>query len=484
MLIALLIIIFLLIWSVRSERMPGPTPIPFFGNSLQIKSHPNGVLQYFVENCKRFGPVTRFWIGSKPLVMITDFDDIEILLRTLDHTKKSITYDYIKPLLGEGLVTASGKGWHSDRKMLTPAFHYDIIKRFLHIFRGRVEILLENLEEKVGGDVFDVHESAMGITLDLENERNSTYRKALKTVLRLCQDRTFNPFWRSDFVFRRSKAGSEFFQCLDIINDFSMNIINERRRQLKDADYSQLMIDENGEEMKKPFLDSMLMDGTFSDQKILDQVNTIIFAGHESIANGISFTLYNLGQNQDVQRKVYEELLMTCGRNLHHFTATNFRETKYMNMVLRETFRMYPSVPVFGRYVESDLKLKNTTITAGTSVSCFAYLSHRNPEVFPDPEVFDPERFADESRRGRHAYAQIPFSAGPRSCIGQKFALVQVKLVLGEVLRRYAILPGQKIGQIRSMFTLKPEGGIRIRVRRRSSSVVMIFTYRRGTWNS
>ncbi|EEC17407.1 cytochrome P450, putative, partial [Ixodes scapularis] len=150
------------------------------------------------------------------------------------------------------------------------------------------------------------------------------------------------------------------------------------------------------------------------------EVDTFMFAGHDTTAMAIAWNCYLIALHPEVQKKVQEELDMVLGEHKTEDISTeNLKDLKYLECVVKESQRLCPSVPVIGRTVTKPFTLGNYVLPEGTSVEIFIYGLHRDPEVFPDPEVFDPDRFLLENCASRHPFAFIPFSAGSRNCIGK-----------------------------------------------------------------
>lgn len=178
---------------------------------------------------------------------------------------------------------------------------------------------------------------------------------------------------------------------------------------------------------------------------------------------GLFFTL---GSYPDVQEKVMSELNEIFGDSDREATYDDLQRMKYMEQVIKETMRLYPSVPGFTRKLDMNVQIKNYTIPAGTCVDIIPYVIHRNPKIFPNPEEFNPDHFLPERIQGRHPFAYIPFSAGPRNCIGQRFALLEEKAVLSTVLRKFKLESMERREDIDLMFQLilKPKHGLRIKI--------------------
>lgn len=218
------------------------------------------------------------------------------------------------------------------------------------------------------------------------------------------------------------------------------------------------------------FLDILLRhsldtDTSFSDDDIREEVDTFMFEGHDTTAVAISWSLYLIGLHQDHQAKVYEELSSVLGNDpQRQILIDDLKELKYLDCVIKECQRLYPSVPITGRESTEDFKLGDQVIPKGSTIDVFIYALHRDPEVFPDPERFDPSRFLPENSNKRHPYAFIPFSAGSRNCIGQRFAAMELKIIVATILRnfRVAALDHRDKLLVSSDLVLRAAGGLRL----------------------
>ncbi|XP_035315065.1 cytochrome P450 4V2 isoform X2, partial [Cricetulus griseus] len=199
------------------------------------------------------------------------------------------------------------------------------------------------------------------------------------------------------------------------------------------------------------------------------KVSHLYLQGHDTTAAAINWSLYLLGSYPEVQRKVDKELDDVFGRSLRPVTLEDMKKLKYLDCVIKETLRIFPSVPLFARSLSEDCEVAGYKISKGTEAVLIPYALHRDPKYFPDPEEFQPERFFPENSKGRHPYAYVPFSAGPRNCIGQKFAVMEEKTILACILRRFWVECNQKREELglSGDLILRPNNGIWIKLKRR-----------------
>jgi cytochrome P450 len=191
---------------------------------------------------------------------------------------------------------------------------------------------------------------------------------------------------------------------------------------------------------------------TFDD--IQEEVDTFMFEGHDTTKSAINWTLYAIATNQEVQQRLHREIDQLIGGSNHMLSVDDLNKFEYLDCVIKESLRIYPAVPFIERILSENAFIDGKQLLKGTQATLFIYQVHRDERVFPDPEKFKPERFSSENTLNRHAYAYIPFSAGKRNCIGQKFAMMEIKVVLIKLLSKYEICCEQALDEIKILFEL------------------------------
>jgi cytochrome P450 family 3 subfamily A len=204
---------------------------------------------------------------------------------------------------------------------------------------------------------------------------------------------------------------------------------------------------ENTAETKKPVKDESkpLKVGKYllSDEEIVDNCILFLMAGFDSTSNTLAFALHLLAQEPEIQERAYEEIMSEIG-DLEIITAEDSKKLKYVEQIIYETLRMYPPVPIFlHRECKETVTIKGVTIPAGTVVETPPWVLHRDPEYWPEPEKFDPDRFAPENQTDTQKFAFAPWGLGPRMCIGARFALIEATTALSKIIRSYKIVPAE-----------------------------------------
>nr|XP_054918581.1 cytochrome P450 4c3-like [Dermacentor andersoni] len=421
--------------------------------------------------------IFHFWIGMQPFVVLHAAHTIESprirrnalarkcvftifvycfrlffikpLLTSTVNISKTGHYQFLGPVLGEGLLTSTGNKWRSRRKLLTPAFHFRVLDSCVGIFNEQTRVLVQKIRDSSHLDFVDLFPMMTHFTLDVLCESSMGIQLALRNMLS----------WISLF-------DQYLFLYLS-----ATKVIRKRKeilRQEKNGDKK-----DQTSKFSKAFLDVLLrhhlQDSTLSEDDIMEEVNTFLFAGHETTAVGLTYLLYILGLHQDVQDKVVDEINSIFQGNLEcDVTREDASLMKYLECVIKESQRIFTILPIYGRKIEEDFQVGKYVVPRGSTCVILGQILHKDPRYFPDPNVFDPDRFLPENSKGRHPYAFLPFSAGPRNCVGQKFAMTEEKVVVATVLRHFCItsldhrdqliLAPQPILHPRSVF-----GGIRVK---------------------
>ncbi|XP_025063520.1 cytochrome P450 4V2-like isoform X3 [Alligator sinensis] len=288
------------------------------------------------------------------------------------------------------------------------------------------------------------------------------------------------PWLWPDLTYLLFQGGREHNRSLKILHSFTDKVITEKASEKKKHDERKCDFDSNcepsGSKKRRAFLDMLLnaMDNGGNKLSYLDireEVDTFMFEGHDTTAAAMNWAIYILGCHPEAQKKVHQELDEVFGDSDCPVTVHDLKKLRYLECVVKEALRLFPSVPFFARTLSQDCYIRGFKVPKGTNAIIVSYALHRDPGVFPDPEEFRPERFFPENSSGRHPYAYIPFSAGPRNCIGQRFAQMEEKAVLATLLRHFWVEANQnreELGMVGELI-LRPNNGIWIQLKRRTA---------------
>ncbi|XP_048449381.1 cytochrome P450 3A19-like [Rhincodon typus] len=285
--------------------------------------------------------------------------------------------------------------------------------------------------------------TAFSVDVDSINNPNDPFIKNIKEIIKINLfdlSLIFSVIFPSVIPILETMGVSTFPRDA---SDFFMKIVMDLKAKRQKGvhtdrvDFLQLMVDSQVTE--KQNADSKSTDKVLTDTEILAQALTFIFAGYETSGNTLAFAAYNLAMHPDVQKKLQQEIDETFP-NKAPPTYDGVMQLEYMEMVISETLRMFPPVPRIDRVCKKDVQLNGVTIPKGTIVMVPAYVLHRDPEYWPEPEEFRPERFSEENKESQDPYTFLPFGVGPRNCIGMRFAQLAMKMALTSVLQHMTIV--------------------------------------------
>uniref|UniRef100_A0A5F9C2H8 CYP4B1-like isozyme short form n=1 Tax=Oryctolagus cuniculus TaxID=9986 RepID=A0A5F9C2H8_RABIT len=417
------------------DSFPGPPTHWLFGHALEIQK--TGSLDKVVTWTQQFPYAHPLWVGQ-----FIGFLNI-------------YEPDYAKAVYsrgGKGLLVLDGPKWFQHRKLLTPGFHYDVLKPYVAIFADSTRIMLEKWEKKAcEGKSFDIFSDVGHMALDtlmkctfgkgdsgLNHSRDSSYYVAVSELTLLMQQRIDSFQYHNDFIYWLTPHGRRFLRACRAAHDHTDRVIRQRKAALQDEKEREKIQNRRHLDFLDILLDVRGESGVqLSDTDLRAEVDTFMFEGHDTTTSGISWFLYCMALYPEHQQRCREEVREILG-DQDSFQWEDLAKMTYLTMCMKECFRLYPPVPQVYRQLSKPVSfVDGRSLPAGSLISLHIYALHRNSDVWPDPEVFDPLRFSPENSSGRHPYAFIPFSAGPRNCIGQQFAMNEMKVVTALCLLRF-----------------------------------------------
>ena len=372
----------------------------------------------------------------------------------------------LRPWLGEGLLTIEhGPKWQRNRRLLTPAFHYGILKGYVSVYnnclqplfrkwdasaRRKEPVLAFSTLSEMSLDI--ILQCAFSFRSNCQNQGNRPpYITGVTQLVEAAADRFFNPFYQLDWIYFLTPAGRRMKAACKIVHTHAEMVIKERREALgltggqreRNETESLKILDRITHSRQLDFLDILLTavdeDGIgLTDREIRNEVDTFMFEGHDTTTSGMSWTLYCLAQYPEHQEKVREEVQRVLGGR-SELEYEDLKELKYTQWCIKEAMRLYPPVFLLFRETSREIEMGGRKIPKGVWLAVITYQLHHNPSVWPDPEKFDPLRFEPSNAKDRDPYAYLAFSAGSRNCIGQNFAINEEKVVIAAIVNRYRL---------------------------------------------
>ncbi|XP_022180150.1 cytochrome P450 4C1-like [Myzus persicae] len=438
---------------------------------------PKDVLPFIDSILKQHGSLVHIQLFGHSYVLLNDPDDIKVLLSSPQHINKGPEYGLLKPWLNKGLLTSGSQKWQTRRKLLTYTFHFKILETYISTFNKHAQCLTKKLENMARNNqnvsIYNymtlcaldlVCDTMMGTELRSQEGKSLEYVEAINTVTDITIKRIFKFWLWNERIFNLSQNGRDFYKSLKILHTFTENVIKEKRAKLEFVNCLETEELSFGKKRVESFLDLLIgiskqNPDKMTDLDIREEVDTFLFEGHDTSSTAMTMAFIQLGLNQDIQDAAREELYSIFGDSDREATMADLKSMTYLDRVIKETIRLYPSVPSVTRMLRQNLHIREYEIPTRAVIVIVPYLLHREEKHFPNPLKFDPDRFLPENSINRHPYAFIPFSAGPRNCIGQKFAMHQMKTIISTVIRKMKIetLGTQDDIKISAQLILRPE---------------------------
>ncbi|XP_050545278.1 cytochrome P450 4C1-like [Daktulosphaira vitifoliae] len=507
-LVGYVIIIFLLItwcrikWNRRlidrfAAKIPGPPSYPLIGSLLEFRGTSQDKMEKFIQLNEQYGPEPfKIWLGSSLALYVMKPEDIQIILNNSNAHDKGLSSKILSEAFGEGLFTAAVPKWKSHRRIISPFFNTSHINTFLSVFNEKSAAFIWNLQKEINNQQsFDIWSYVYSISVDaicettleydcgIQDNDKSEFFDSITKFFELFDERIIKPWLYPDFIFNIYKKITGLNQIYEKLFKFSDKIIKEKKIQFdqrKKTNHSTLNITRNEKKQKNTLLNVLLElndDGAnFSNKDLRDEVLTVISGGSETSSITTCFCILMLAINQDIQDKVYDEIYRIMGEDDRIITIEDTVKFVYLEQCIKETLRLYPVGAVFMRYLQDDVKIRNYTIPKDTTVIISPIGTHHLPELYPNPWKYNPDNFNPEKVAKRHKYSFIAFGGGPRNCIGQKYAMLFIKVLLSTFLRNYSVHTKCKMSDIKLKLELSMKSvhgyQVTIRPRHRKSNLL------------
>ena len=447
---------------------PGPKGLPLLGSALDFRGDKLG---FMTRVAREYGPIAQFRVGSRRIVLLSEPAMIEQMLAGESrHFIKHRAFQLLRPLLGDGLVTAGGALWLRQRRLMQPAFHRAQVETYAPIIVAQTE---RRLAEWTAGDVRDLHGEMTRLTLAV----------AAQALLDVDLSDQFGEVSRAidvlmeDFCLSRRKSGCRFPRWAPTprnrrvkreiarLDRLIYDIIDRRRHGPLDGTdlLSRLMRAQEpsgeGDGASAPArINSGATEG-MSDRQLRDEAITLLLAGHETTANALAWTWYLLARHPAVEQRLTAELAQVLGSRSP--TAADAPRLPYTEQVVLEAMRLYPPVFGIGRRSSQPCVIGPYDVPAGTTFFMSQWVVHRDGRFFERPEEFRPERWDDGLARRLPKFAYFPFGGGPRMCIGSSLAMLEAVLIVATIAGRFRfeLAPGHPV-ELWPTVTLRPKNGI------------------------
>ncbi|XP_004677269.1 PREDICTED: thromboxane-A synthase [Condylura cristata] len=494
--------------SLEKVGIHHPKPSPFIGNLTFFRQ---GFWESHLELRKLYGPVCGYYLGRRMYIVISEPDMIkQVLVENVSNFTNRMASGLESKPVANSILFLRDKRWKEVRSVLTSAFHPEKLNEMIPLISEACDLLLAHLKLYAeSGDAFDIQRCYCFYTTDVVaslafGTQVDSRKSPDHPVVKYCQ-RFFTFSIPSSILvlilsfpsimvpLARILPNKNRDELNGFFNKLIRNEIALRDRQAAEErrrDFLQMVLDaqhsastlglENFDIVRQVFSSPECPEETPSQQRqprrlskpltvdeIVGQAFIFLIAGYEIVTNTLSFATYLLATNPECQ----EKLLSEVDRFNRDHPAPEYCSLQeglpYLDMVIAETLRMYPPAFRFTREATRDCEVLGQRIPAGAVVETAVGALHHDPEHWPRPEVFDPERFTAEAQQQRRPFTYLPFGAGPRSCLGVRLGLLEVKLTLLQVLCKFrfeACSETQVPLQLESKSALRPKNGVYIKI--------------------
>jgi cytochrome P450 len=443
--------------------IPRASGLPFVGNLFDIRKDRLELHRRIYAEC---GDIGAFRMLHVPVVVVSAGELAhEIMVEKADAFIKSVGLRvFTRPLLGNGLLTSEHDVHRRHRKLMSPAFQHRRIASYAEVMVRFTEEMLGRWRQRA---IVRIHEEMMALTLaivaktlfdaDVEGEAERV-GKAVEIAMRHTIEEISSLVHFPVAV--PTPRNLRLRRAVEELDAIIYRIIAARRASNNDTGdvLSMLLLAEDEEDRSK-----------MSDVEIRDETMTLFLAGHETTANTLTWTFQLLSEHEKARSRLFGEVdRVLAGRSP---TFEDVPNLPYAACVVKEAMRLYPPAYSIAREAARDVEIGGHLIPKGTVVIVNVFAMHRRPDVFSNPEAFDPDRFANDAEKKMPRLAYMPFGAGPRICIGNHFAMMEAVLVLAAIANRVSLdlLPGQPVA-LDPLITLRPKHDFAMRIEARQDS--------------
>lgn len=426
------------------------------GHALSLKA---GRLNYMYSCMKQYGDFLEMFIGKRRTLCVNDPEGIRYVLldNAKNYPKNTPGYQLVSEVLGMGVFTEVGEEWRKGRRVIQPTFNPSKFDRYLKIVQEETMATLEKMEKELETDSFlnmskhstayPLHVIGRSLFDDTLEDSFNLISKHLTHLIDLTEKK-MTYFTKIQTPGKR-KLKKDFDETLAVLDAEVARIIDREKKKEKN-------ITDN---MVHALLES---SENFSDQKILSQVKTMIFAGHETTANVLMWSYYFLALHPEWQTKIYEEGLE---RHFDYSNESDLASYRSLDWFIKETMRMRPPAWSFGRIALADDTIHGEKVREGDLISLSPFLIHHHPDYWENPEEFRPERFASPP----HQYTFIPFGLGPRICMGERLAYLEMRVFILTAVQkfRFALCEKSEGIKINPQVSLRPNKDLILNVTKR-----------------
>ncbi|XP_045454028.1 cytochrome P450 4C1-like [Melitaea cinxia] len=454
-----------------AKKIPGPPALPLLGNAVKFMCQPEEFVRVLKELMKDYGDVLRFWLAADLNVVVSNPDDIKLLLTNNKTNIKGPQYKYMADVIGHGILSGSGSVWRKHRKIATPNYGKRAIESYNDIFNSEVDSLVHKLNSLCKDQDIDIYKYIVQCTsytvcqaligLSKHETLGLPHLQSLidntPTLYDIVFDRMTKWYLQINPIFWITKSYQQQEQFKQQINDLSASILKLRMKKLTELDdklYLMNTTEDSSKNTQLSVIDRFLLSNELDTKELIDETFTIFTSSQEASAKISSFLILMMAYHQTCQEKLYNEIINVLGNDDKPITDDDLKQMPYLEMAFKEVLRLFPIGAMMQRTISEDIAISSYTIPAGASLVVPVYHIHRDPRFWDEPDAFDPERFTPENIKRRPTYCYIPFSLGPMDCLGRYFGAKLIKTIVVKILRRFKATTDKQYKNLRIIISI------------------------------
>lgn len=347
---------------ILSSKLPGPPSYPLIGTT-RLANNKGDILKNVIEMRKEFPSPMKLWMAIDLNVVVDRPEDVKAVFTSNKCLNRMDFYKFVESFAGIGIVTIDTPKWQMHRKLLNPSFNNLTIQPFIPVFDAKSKILVDTLRSETG--VFDllpfinhcvldlICETSTGVKMNFQKNQNLGYIKAMSNMFKIVMERTSTPWLHPDFLYKMSSVYREAIKNIKITDSFIDDIFKCNEEKMNSS----------MEKSNKFFIDQLMdfhQTGILSKEEVVGSIQTIIIAGSETTAHGAAYAMLLLAMHPEIQNKLFDEIntILPEGSDL---TLDNINELKFLDMVIKESLRLFPLVSFMARKVSGDFEIGKKT---------------------------------------------------------------------------------------------------------------------------
>ncbi|XP_023014492.2 cytochrome P450 4c3 isoform X2 [Leptinotarsa decemlineata] len=429
-----------------SWNLPGPFAFPIIGNALDFLCDDDELYDRAASICEKYTSPLRIWLGPKFVLVITDVNLAQKVMSSYKFSRKDDIYRFLETFDGKGLITSNGTKWKRDRRLMSPLFPKRNIQQYFPSILRHTKTLISILEDEVDGATINiepfihrcsadfVNETILGTKTKAQFGQMDNFVRTLTRMYTIIHARIVKVWLQNDYLFKLFHYYDEQERGKEVIFGFM-------KKTLRNA---QAGFNNYEDRSFQPIIHKLLeiqgeVPNFASDEEMLHHLVTLYSAAEDTITSIVSFTLVLLGMYPNIQKKLVDEVLDVMGEDKKEIEESQLDTFEYLDMVVKDVLRLFPIAAFIVRQTEEDVRLEQWLIPKGCSVMVSIYNIHRNSNYWEKPNEFHPDHFLPDAVGKRHPFAFMPFSAGPRGCLGKSYAYMALKIMIVTILQHFHI---------------------------------------------